>query len=488
MVKKGREDAGSGGDALKEIRFGTSGWRGIIADDFTFERSRLVVAAIARYMRDSGEAQRGVLVGHDTRFLAEEFASDAAALLADMGIDVLLCSSPVPTPAIASVILGRGLGGALNFTASHNPSIYQGIKFSPSWGGPALPQTTGAIEDHVAAFQRDGLPAGPGVRGRIEPFDPAPQYLSQLAGVIDLKRIARSGTRIVYDALYGTGAGFLDRVLSEAGCDVRTLHAERDPLFGGGPPEPSADRLGELARLAEAESAVGLSTDGDADRFGVVGSLGEYYEPNVVLSLLAEYLLDKRGMEGDLARSVATTGMLDLIAAFHGRQCHETPVGFKYIGQMISRNQLAMGGEESAGMSIRGHVPEKDGILACLLVAEMVAATGKSMAELKSDLDRRYGTMYSVRVNLQLNDDLAGRLRSILRSPPERVGELGAGKLLSVDGTKWIYDGGDWVLLRLSGTEPVARLYVESADKDRFEALKSAFSRWITGEEAGEEG
>jgi alpha-D-glucose phosphate-specific phosphoglucomutase len=467
---------------LNQIKFGTSGWRGIIADDFTFERSRLVVAAVARYLSESGDGKCGVLVGHDTRFLAEEFAADAAGLLSDLGIDVLLCSDPVPTPALSLIILNRGLGGAINFTASHNPSSYQGIKFSPSWGGPALPESTRIIEDTVKKYQLNGLPPAAAGKGSIEIIDPVPEYLEQLRSKVDMNVIARSGLKIGFDALYGAGGNYLDRVLEEAGCNVKTIHRNRDPLFGGFSPEPSEERLSELARIVSTEADLGLSTDGDADRFGILGDNGEFYTPNSILAILADYLLRIKKTPGDLARSVATTGQLDDIAAAFGRRCHETPVGFKYIGQMISEDKLAMGGEESAGMSIRGHVPEKDGILACLLVAELVASTGKPLSEISSELQDNYGARFSVRINLQLTDDLVLRLREILSSPPLEVGGFIATKLVTVDGTKWVYEGGDWALLRLSGTEPVARLYVEARDQDRLTGLEKAFSSWITGE------
>jgi len=443
------------------------------------------VASVARYLIRSGEAAQGVLVGYDTRFLGAEFSRDAADLLARMGIDVFLCTGPVPTPALSSIVLGRKLAGCLNFTASHNPPRYQGIKFSPSWGGPALPETTSAIEGLIREFARKGLPGAASARGRIRMLDPAPEYLKDLAGKVDLGLLSRSGPEIVFDALYGTGAGYLDRLLVEAGCRIRAIHTNPDPLFGGASPEPSEDRLEELAAMVSKRSALGLATDGDADRFGIVGSDGKFLPPNAVLALLADYLIGTRGFNGDLARSVATTDLLDTIALSYGRRCHETPVGFKFIGQMISRNMLAMGGEESAGMSIRGHVPEKDGILACLLVAEMVAASGETLSTLQTRIEEKFGPRFSVRVNLHLTDELAGRLKTILENPPDVVGGVEPRKVLKTDGTKWIYGNGDWALLRLSGTEPVARLYVESPSRDRLSTIESIFREWVSDDRQG---
>ena len=442
------------------------------------------MAAIAHYLSDSGEKNRGVLVGYDTRFLAEEFAADAAGQLSELGINVLLSSGPVPTPAVSAVILERGLGGAINFTASHNPGNYQGIKFSPSWGGPALPDVTRIIEEKVEEYQRVGLPRPPAARGRVETIDPVPEYLDLLRSKVDLDLIARSGLRIAFDALYGAGGNYLDRVLEEAGCSIRTIHRNRDPLFGGGAPEPSEGRLSDLAQIVSEEADLGLSTDGDADRFGILGEKGEFYTPNSILAMLSDYLLGTKNTKGDLARSVATTAQLDAIAAAFGRKCHETPVGFKYIGQMISQGRLALGGEESAGMSIRGHVPEKDGILACLLVAELMASTDKPLSVIDRQLQETYGQRFSVRINLELTDELVFSLKQILDSPPLEVGGITATSLVTVDGTKWIYEGGDWVLLRLSGTEPVARVYVESSDQGRLEGFEKAFVSWIMGDKA----
>jgi phosphomannomutase len=372
-----------------------------------------------------------------------------------------------------------GLGGAVNFTASHNPAQYQGLKFSPSWGGPALPETTGRIEELCGIYLEAGLP-GTGVsKGQIAEFDPVPAYAAKLSEMVDIGLISSSGLPLAFDALYGAGAGFLDVILEEAGCGAHLLHTENDPTFGGGPPEPSEERLKELALHVQKTGGLGISTDGDADRFGILGAGGEFYQPNTILALLADYVLGQRKMAGDLARSVATTHQLDTVAAAYGRRCHETPVGFKYIGEMIHRGELALGGEESAGMSIGGHIPEKDGILACLLVAEMVAAAGREMADLKSDLDTRFGLLHTERVNMAIDDEISARMASVLAAPPTEVGGYHAAELVTVDGTKWLFEDGSWTLLRLSGTEPVARLYVEAASKETFEGLKEAFGSWI---------
>ena len=466
---------------MRDIRFGTSGWRGIIADDFTFERASYVVAAIATYLQESGVAERGVIVAHDPRFLAEEFSANAARQLVERGIDVLLVDRPTPTPAVSYIIMNRQLGGGINFTASHNPAIYQGLKFNPSWAGPALPDTTSRIESLTRDYMHNGMPSAGVSKGSLTSLDPAPEYLEGLGKIVDLDKIASSGLPITYDPLYGAGAGFLDRILEDNGCSVKVTHNTRDPLFGGRSPDPSEDRLSDLMELVKGQGGLGIATDGDADRFGILGASGEFYQPNEILSLLADYLLGKRNMKGDLARSVATTHLLDRIAGAYGCKCRETPVGFKYIGEMISKGFLVLGGEESAGMSIGGHVPEKDGLLPCLLIAEMLADSGRNMEDMKKDLDRKYGLILTKRINIELDEKIKARLELILKSPPRVIGGLEADRLNTIDGTKWIFNDGSWSLLRLSGTEPVARLYIEAENQERLDELERIYRNWISG-------
>jgi phosphoglucomutase len=465
----------------RPVTFGTSGWRGVIADDFTFERVRLVVAAVAAHLWETGEAARGVLVAYDGRFAGEEFASLAAEELTARGIDAHLADRMVPTPAVSRYILAHHLGGAINFTASHNPGRWQGLKFNPSWGGSALPPATRRIEELCRLYQTSGVPAAGAVRGRISAVDPAPPYLQALRKLVRIDRIAEGGPLILYDALFGAGAGYLDRLLEEEGGKVEVMHGWRDPLFGGEPPDPNPERLRELSSWAQQRGALGLATDGDADRFGIVGQEGEHYSANEVLVLLADYLIGVRKVKGDLARSIATTTRLEEVAASFGRACRETPVGFKYIGEMIARGELAIGGEESAGLSMAGHIPEKDGILACLLVAEAVTVLGQPLSHLMRVMDRRYGPRFSRRVDLSLADGFETRLRGLLSAPPRAIGHLTAGQVLSTDGTKWVFGPRSWALLRLSGTEPVARLYLESDDPETTASIEREFRGWILG-------
>src|ERR1700682_3995727 len=397
------------------IKFGTSGWRAIIAEDFTFANVRLAVAAIADHVR-SRNVKATVIVGHDTRFFAEEFSQTAAQILREHGIRVLLCEGATPTPVIAHEILRGKVDGAINFTASHNPAEYQGLKFSGPDGGPALPEVTHDIEAR-AAKMGERAPAKAN-DDAFEKIDPRDSYLDRLAQLVNFKAMGDAKLSVVTDALHGCGAGYLDRALAAHGIVVQAMRTGRDVLFDGSGPDVSEENLRPLREAVLAKkAAVGLATDGDADRFGILDSDGAWMQPNHILGLLYDYVVETRGWKMPAARSVATSHLMDAVARYHGTTVFQTPVGFKYIGELIQRDKIAMGGEESAGMTIRGHVPEKDGILACLLVAEMVAVRRATLAEQLRALFKRVGReFWSQRTNLQLPDDLklktVGRLKA----------------------------------------------------------------------------
>jgi len=470
---------------MQSIKFGTSGWRGILAEDFTLENIRVVIQAIADHLQEIGEAEKGVLIGHDSRFFGERFAREAARVLAGSGIRVLLCEDDTPTPVIAFELLRRGLGGAVNFTASHNPCEYNGIKFSPSWGGPAMPETTADIEKRANAMlgevcYRD-MPLDQAFRaGLVEEIDPKTEYLENLRGKVDLEAIGRSGRNVIVDPMFGAGRDYIDSMLVEAGLMVQTINAQRDPYFGGVSPDPSAAHLGDLAARVKADSqvALGLATDGDADRYGIIDADGTFIEPNYILALLYDYLL-RRGDQGDAARSVATSHFLDAVAAHHGFAVRETPVGFKYIGEFIRDGEIVIGGEESAGPSMRNHVPDKDGILACLLVAEMVAVEGKSLQTLITDLYARVVEYHTGRQNLRLSDQLAASVGGKLDNPPESLAGKQIDQVITIDGVKLLFADGTWVLFRKSGTEPVVRVYGEARSGSELKQLMDAAVQFI---------
>jgi alpha-D-glucose phosphate-specific phosphoglucomutase len=469
---------------LDPIKFGTSGWRARIADAYTFANVRRLTRAIADHLRDTGEAERGVVVGYDTRFLSEDFAAAAAGTLAQAGVRCRLAVAAVPTPTVAHAVLHHRAAAGITITASHNPASDNGLKLSGSTGGPALPEVTRAIETRVAGLgDPGGLPlAEARAAGLVEPADLAPAYLDHCRGLIDLDAIRRARLRVVVDVMYGPARGYLDRLLAEGGCEVTLLHGTRDVTFGGHPPEPAEEHLGELIGMVRERGAhLGLATDGDADRFGVVDGDGTVLAPNPILALVLRHLLHHRGWRGGVARSVATTHLLDALAARHGCELHETPVGFKYLGDLITQGRAMFGGEESGGMSLRGHPPEKDGILACLLVAEVVAVEGCALGAVLERLYREVGRLLSIRVNVPLSEGVRRALPARMAGPPATLGPLAVTRVQTTDGLKLHLDGGAWVLVRPSGTEPVARLYVEARDAPTVEALRDAATRHFFG-------
>lgn len=473
---------------MAEIKFGTSGWRGILAEDFTLANVRVVTQAIADYLKAAGEAQKGVVVGHDSRFFGERFARETARVLAGAGIPVFICNRDTPTPVIAFELMRRKAGGAINFTASHNPYEYNGIKFSTSWGGPALPEVTVDIERRANAMlgevcYRD-LPLDQAVRaGLVEEIDPMPAYLDAIRKKVDLAAISRSGMTVLADPMYGTGRGYLDTLLVEAGLLVQTINAHRDPYFGGLPPDPARTHLNDLIVRVKNDPAItlGLATDGDADRYGIIDGDGSYIESNYILALLYDYLLRRKGEKGDAARSVATSHFIDAVAAHHGYKVRETPVGFKYIGEFIRDDQIVIGGEESAGLTVRGHVPDKDGILACLLVAEMVAVEGKSLGALLADLYRRVGEFHTDRRNLRLSPELEAGYADKVSNLPAVLAGRKVVEVITVDGVKLLLEGGGWVLFRKSGTEPVVRVYAEAGSAATLAELMDAGVGFVKG-------
>ncbi|MEW6409536.1 MAG: phosphoglucomutase/phosphomannomutase family protein [Nitrospirota bacterium] len=471
---------------MSRIKFGTSGWRAKIADEFTFANVRLVVQSIADYIDSKRLKEKGVIVGYDTRFLSEKFAEEASSIIAGNGIKGYFSLRDVPTPVLSYEILRRKTAGAINFTASHNPPEYGGIKFSPDWGGPALPEVTGYIEERINTISINNIATLPlheaRNRGLLENIDMRMPYLTDLKEKIDLSAIKKSKLKIAVDLLYGTARDYLDTILRENGCEISVLHGYRDPYFGGMTPDPSEKNLSELRGFVKkGDYDLGLATDGDADRFGIIDKDGIFIEPNYIIALLMDYFVRERGWKGDVARTVATTHLVDSVARYHGRYVHETPVGFKYIGDLISKDKLIIGGEESAGLSIKGHIPEKDGILACLLVAEMVAIEGKTISQILNDLYRKIGKIVTKRINITLTEGMKNTLEERLKDVPPFFDGLRVREVVKIDGIKYILEDNSWILIRTSGTEPVVRIYAEAGDENRLEVLLNAGKRFIMG-------
>ena len=464
------------------IKFGTSGWRAIVADEFTLANIRLAVAGIAAYVKTQPAPHR-VLVGRDPRFLGESFVAEAAKILAGAGITPIVIPDPAPTPAIAYAVRALKTSGAINFTASHNPPEYNGIKFSTHDGAPALPEVTKRIEAAINALNLDDFVSPrPETPEEFETADVKPGFLHRLGELVDLKTIANSHIKVVFDPFWGAGRGYSCHILREAGVEVETVHDYRDVLFGGHAPEPDDHLLGDAKKkMKEIGARICIATDGDADRFGIVDEDGTFIQPNYIIALLFDYLVETRGWKNGVAKSVATTNLVNALAEYHKVPLFETPVGFKYIGELIIADKIAIGGEESAGLTIRGHVPEKDGIIVGLLVTEMVAARKKSLGHQLKELFAKVGSFYPVRENFRLTPERKAAFTEELKKDPIELGGRKVTSVVRTDGLKLILDDGSWVCFRLSGTEPVVRAYTEVRNEKDMVALRSAAEKFVQG-------
>ncbi len=367
--------------------------------DFNEENVRLVSRAIGAYVNEVEDPSRGIIVGYDTRLNSRRFAWIAAEEISRLGIPVLVVQEPTPTPVVAYHVSRLKTSGAIMITASHNPPEYNGIKFIPKYAGPATTDITKWIESRIRGEQKPPLETAG--KGSIGLFDPKPEYFRHLKKLVNLKKI--SGLRIVYDPMYGCGLGYVDELLREAGASVTTIHGERDPSFKGLTPEPILPHLGDLVIEVRKQNAdLGLANDGDADRFGIVEFEPGFMHPNTVLPTIAWYLLEKRRLKGSIVRSIATTHLIDRIAWDYGVVVCETPVGFKRIAEFMVSGNVILGCEESGGLSIMGHIPDKDGILACLLLAEIRGETCKRINDIVEELWREYGRRYYERMDIKM--------------------------------------------------------------------------------------
>jgi phosphoglucomutase len=458
----------------KMIKFGTSGWRAVMGEEFTFSNVRLVVLAIAHYLRKRfRDRQVSVVVNYDTRFLSERFAGEAAKILSHNRINVLLADRDAPSQAQALQIIKRKAQAGINFTASFNPPEYNGLKLNLETGAPALPHETDKVEEEIRRLSRHPVlcPYYPKAEF-VEKIDLQKDYLEFIQKKIDFASIQKSRLRIGVDLLYGTSREYLDEILEENDIPVEEIHGYVDPYFGGVIPSCSEDNLKELKKLVkEKRCNLGIATDADGDRFGIVDEKGNFIIQNIILALLLDYLVRVKGWRGGVARSVATTHLIDRIARRFSLPLFKTPVGFKYIADLFLRRQIIFGGEESACIALKDHIPEKDGIFAGLLVAEMMAVTGKSLTELQADLYREYGKKYGGQKNIPLNPKNERKLTELILNPPQRLAGRKVVTSERVDGIKYDFDDDDWLLLRFSGTEPIIRCYAEAESKKELEKL-----------------
>jgi len=462
-----------------QIKFGTSGWRAVMADEFTFANVQRALHGIARHVVSQKPNGAKVIVGRDPRFLGETFCAMASEILSSYGITPLVIAEPAPTPAISYAVIRSKSDGAINFTASHNPPEYNGIKFSTPDGAPALPEVTKAIEAEILTFDQN--PQTPrAAKASPQALDPRSIYLKRLGELVDLGVIKKAGVKIAFDPMWGAARGYPDSLLREAGISVATVHDYRDVLFGGHAPEPDDHLLEDLrSKMRETGSAIGIATDGDADRFGIVDEDGTFLQPNYIIALLFDYLVETRGWKNGVGKSVATTNLINALADYYKIELYETPVGFKYIGELIDQDKILIGGEESAGLSIRGHVPEKDGVLAGLLCCEMVARRGVSLGKQLQAVFGKVGSFYPLRENFRLTPEVKQKFTEKLRSDPSDFCGSKVAKVVRIDGLKLVLADGSWVCYRLSGTEPVVRAYSEARSKEGLAKLSATAKAWI---------
>ncbi len=458
------------------IRFGTDGWRAVISEDFTFENVRHVAQAIADYVRETNTADtpRPVVVGFDTRFLSDRYAITVADVLAGNGLPVYLSKADCPTPALSLAVKQLGAAGGVMITASHNPPRYNGIKFKSSFGGSAMPDETARIEtllernlaegrvppSEMVPFKKSGTKPE---AGEILRFDPLPGYLKHLRTLIDFSVIARSGLRVAVDPMYGAGRGYIARWLRELGVMVAEIHGELNPGFGGLHPEPIGRNLNKLSELVrDGGYDIGLASDGDADRVGAVDAHGEFVSPHLIIALSLRHLLDQ-GKRGLVVKTISTTQIVNRLAAAHGLEVEETPVGFNYICDYMLKQPVLIGGEESGGISILGHIPEGDGILMGLLLLEIVAKAGIPLHELIVNLQQEFGPFAYDRIDQRVRPFSKKQLVAQLKAaPPAEIGGQPLARINDRDGIKYLMADDSWLLIRPSGTEPVLRIYAEA--------------------------
>ncbi|MDE2484567.1 MAG: phosphoglucomutase/phosphomannomutase family protein [candidate division NC10 bacterium] len=468
------------------IRFGTDGWRGVIARDFTFEGVQLVARAVAATFGTShpGSHHFLLVVGHDTRFLSRRFAQTAADVLGALGVDTCLTTSHVPTPMLACAIPVLKARGGLIVTASHNPPCYNGLKVRTADGGCATVTLTDRIEAEVRRLSGDlgarpesaSHSTGQTTVGAIDLFDPFPLYQERLRTLVDMEQIGRSRLEVVIDPMYGATQGIVAGLLRQIGLHVEEIHAELNPWFGGVSPEPLGASLGELAervRGLNGSRKIGLAFDGDGDRLGVIDETGSFVTPHQVFALLLQHLVTRRGLSGTVIKTVSTTTMIDRLAASHGLRLAVTPIGFKHIAEVMRREPFVMGGEESGGIGVTGHIPERDGIVSALLLLECLATEEKPLGVLLEELEAKVGPHCYRRLDLQLARQEDGRElgRRVEEDPPAHIDGWRVKEVQALDGVKLVGADGGWLLIRPSGTEPVLRFYAEAPTQDQVSRL-----------------
>lgn len=453
------------------IRFGTDGWRGIIGDDFNFANVRRVADAMARYLREKNGASALLVVGYDARFLSPESARIAAQTAAARGIAVILADRMTPTPAVSFAVVDRKAAGGIMITASHNPCQWNGIKFKAAYGGSAAPGIVKEIERQLEAGAE--LPDKMKAPIQLSSADLVTPYLNRIASMVNWELIRASGMKFIIDPMYGAASGLIARLFDAHHIFFREIHSEHNPLFPGLNPEPIEPHVSELRKaLAAGGYAAGLATDGDADRLGAVDQQTGFIDSHKIFCILLRHLTEDLGRKGEVVRTFSTTTMVDKIARKHRLPLHVTPIGFKYVCELMLARDVLIGGEESGGIGVAGHLPERDGILNSLLLAEVMAEKGKTLGDLVDELNREYGPHYYGRVDLEIDRPAIERTLSLVRE--RRIGSIAGRPVTSVDdldGYKMLFGDSAWLLVRASGTENMLRLYAEAPSRSDVTAM-----------------
>jgi len=462
------------------VKFGTDGWRAVISEEFTFDNLRLVAQAIADFVREENPTNPSVVIGFDTRFLSDRYAAEVACVMAANDIQALLARADTPTPAISYAVVNRGATAGVMITASHNPPRYNGVKLKASFGGSASVEQHRRVEGFLERNVADGRPTrlmsiDDAIRQeRVVKFDPAWAYYEHLGTLLDLDVIHEGELRVVHDSMYGAGRRTISEMLMRTRTDVMNLRDEMNPGFGGVHPEPIAKHLTLLASVMQnGNRHAGLATDGDADRIGAMDARGQFVDPHRIFGLILRHLLRKRGMRGRVVRTVSTTRMIDRIAEEYGLEVVETPVGFNHIADLMIADNVVMGGEESGGMSIHGHIPEGDGVLMGLLLLEVMAEAHQPLHVLVDELLETYGPAQYARTDMKLSRPVSkpALSRKLVETAPDAISGVQVEEVRTSDGIKYYLDDGSWLLIRPSGTEPVLRVYAEAPSDERVKAL-----------------
>jgi phosphomannomutase len=467
---------------MDKIKFGTDGWRGVIGEDFTFANVRRVAAAIAQYVREESEPARGLIVGYDTRFLSADSARVVAEVLSTAGIRVWLADAATPTPAVSYAVVARQTAGAVMITASHNPYRWNGVKFKAPYGGSAAPAIIHDIEVHLHRLDRVRARPRRSKLASVEIIDLMTPYLEQIKRLVRLDRIRSCGQRFVIDPMYGAARGCVARIFDGVGITCREIHSEQNPLFPGLNPEPIEPHVAELRGVVtEGGFDAGFATDGDGDRIGAIDRGGAFIDSHKIFSILLQHLAKDLGLRGEVVKTFSTTQMVDKLARKYGLPLHVTPIGFKYVCELILTRDVLIGGEESGGIATRGHLPERDGVLNSLLLTEVMAEKGETLGELVGDLSREFGPHFYDRVDLEMNLSAAQRLvKQVGQGKFKKVAGLKVTAIEGMDGAKLRFGDSAWLLVRASGTENILRLYAEAPSREQVKALLDEMGAFAT--------